>query len=174
IRERLLAEKHPQLKVAYASALGKLGDETMLEEFFRLLQQATYTTARGELGLAIARLVGDERYYLQHWHSFRTNLSTAAAQALLDLQKQLQQAGQQELARLAADGANAFGTADFSTAWEQLKTLVEASAEFAAKPVQAEALNYLAQILPEDEGHHFELALLALHMLNAVWHPERQ
>lgn len=169
IRARLLAEDHPQLRVAYASALGKLGDESMLSKFFQLLQEATYSTSRGELGLAIARLVSNERYYMQHWHGFRTNLSTEAAQALLDLEKQLQKVGQADLARVAADSADAFGVGDFPAAWAQLEVLVESSARSAVKPVQQEALRHLAQVLAQDASHRFELALLALHTLHAVW-----
>ncbi|NOZ49760.1 MAG: MFS transporter [Chloroflexi bacterium] len=169
LRAHLAAEQNQHLKVSYASALGRLGDETMLPEFFRFLQAAALATARGELGLAIARLVSSERYYLQHWHAFRTNYGTAAAQALLNVAKQLRQAQQKELAREAEQCAEMFGTDEIQTAWGQLQALLQASEPFCKRQIMQQTLRNLQDLLTYCDPTRFEVALLALQTLSVVW-----
>jgi len=85
--EKLRQEPSPTLRVAYATALGKLGAVEAISDLFALLHHLDTEAQRGEVGLALARIVGNERYYMQQWRAVRSNPSTATAQAILALQK---------------------------------------------------------------------------------------
>ena len=58
---KLRQEPNPRLRLAYVSALGMLRVERSVEQLFDLLQPARSEVSRGEIGLAIARIVGDEK-----------------------------------------------------------------------------------------------------------------
>ncbi|RME85669.1 MAG: MFS transporter [Caldilineae bacterium] len=166
IRDRMHAEPNLRLKIGYASALGKLGDTESLADLFDLLARTTHTTGRGEVGLAIARLVGDERYYLQHYHGFRRNYATAAAQAVLDLQKKLRRRDEETLAETAEVCADLFGRGDFAGAWQQLARIVRAVAGTGQQQVAQEVLHHLAGMLDTMDVTRFEIPLLTLHTLD--------
>ncbi len=165
IRQLFHDEENWLLKVGYASALGKLGDGTVLNEIFDMLSETRRSTARGELGLAIARLVDSEAYYLQNWHDFRTNYHTAAAQALMDIAKQMRKAGQKELAQEADAAAGQFGTGDVASAWASLRALLAASLQACEQGLCRQALQALQTLLAECDPDRFEIALLACQML---------
>ena len=172
IREMLESEPNFQLKVGYASALGRLGDAGALPEFFRLLIEAEEVTDRGELGLAIARLTSDEEYYLRHWQAFRTNFDTSVAQALLDLQKPMRRAGHEDLAILAETCSSSYGSGEYEAGAEQLSALLLASAELQPEGVLKQALRLSAQALTQVAPDRYDIVLVALHALDAAWSQE--
>jgi MFS family permease len=87
LMKKLKHEPSPTLRVAYATALGKLQATKAIGSLFGLLRELESDVQRGEVGLALARIAGDERYYMQQWRAVRNSPTTATAQAILALQK---------------------------------------------------------------------------------------
>lgn len=98
--QKLREAPNERFKLAFVSALGKLRATEAIDDLFALLHQSQFLThlpsnempedmevLRGEIGLALARIVGDERYYLQQWRAMRAGLETAVVQAILALAK---------------------------------------------------------------------------------------
>ncbi|UCG26258.1 MAG: MFS transporter [Chloroflexota bacterium] len=125
IMAKLQQEPNPRLRLAYVSALGRLRVEGSIEQLFDLLYEARSEVSRGEIGLAIARIVGDEKYYLQHWRSLRSDLDTSTAQALLAFQKPAERCGLAELAEVAEASANSFAAGDSDSGVTSLATMLQ-------------------------------------------------
>lgn len=125
IMAKLEQEPNPRLRLAYVSALGRLQVEGSIEQLFDLLRQARSEVSRGEIGLAIARMAGDEKYYLQHWRSLQSDFNTATAQALLAFQKPSERCGMAELAQVAEASANSFASGDSESGVSSLATMLQ-------------------------------------------------
>ncbi|MBU0716138.1 MAG: MFS transporter [Verrucomicrobia bacterium] len=89
LRELLKSEKHDGIRVAYASALGVFRAEQALDDLVALLQRLANDSLRGEVALAIARIIGDEHQFVRLWRSTRSDFGTGCAQALAILRKRI-------------------------------------------------------------------------------------
>lgn len=78
------------LKTAYASALGTLKYMPALEDILKMLAEAQTETFRGELALAVAKIIGSERTYIKLYRSARTDWSTTICEAMMKLKKPMQ------------------------------------------------------------------------------------
>jgi MFS family permease len=136
--EKFRNEADPTLRIAYVSALGRLQVAEAVSEIFELLRGLAPDNARAELALALARIAGEERYYLRHWRSFRTNLGTAAAQAVLGLQKLTR--------RLPITSTSPSRNLSENGAGQILTTLAEACAQHFAQGDTAQGAKLLAQM----------------------------
>ncbi|MCB9435082.1 MAG: MFS transporter [Ardenticatenaceae bacterium] len=98
--QKLRDAPNERFKLAFVSALGKLRAAEAIDDLFALLHHSQFLAhlpsaempedvevLRGEIGLALARIVGDERYYLQQWRAMRAGMETAVVQAILSLEK---------------------------------------------------------------------------------------
>ena len=170
---KLRQEPNPRLRLAYVSALGQLQVEEAIDELFELLQEAGSAVSRGEIGLALARITGDEKYYLQHWRTLQTEINTAIAQALLGLQKPAERCARPDLAELAEASANSFALGDVDSGVTILTTMMQWVAKEDLDPAASKLAQNCAQALEEYGGTHQEFILLALHTLHvAVGHLE--
>jgi MFS family permease len=122
---KLEQEPNPRLRLAYVAALGKLRVEGSVEQLFDLLRQTRSEVSRGEIGLAIARIVGDEKYYLQHWRSLQSDFNTSTAQALLAMQKPAEQCGMVELEEVAEVSSRSFASGDLHSGVASLRTMLQ-------------------------------------------------
>ena len=122
---QLRGEPNPRLRLAYVSALGKLRVAGSVEQLFDLLVQAQSEVSRGEIGLAIARIIGDEKYYSQHWRSLHSDFNTSTAQALLAFQKPAERCGMAELAEVAEASANSFASGKLESGVTSLATMLQ-------------------------------------------------
>lgn len=77
------------LRFAYASSLGALRADSAMLEILDELDAATNPVARRELALALARIIGDDAYFIRLWRRLAADPDTATAQALLALKKRL-------------------------------------------------------------------------------------
>ena len=100
----LRAEPDTGLRIAYAAALGKLGAREAIGEILSLLAESGDESARMELALAVARLLGDEHRFVQSLRQAQMDPGTAVAQALSSPGAQL---GERPAAALA-EAADAF------------------------------------------------------------------
>ncbi|MFA5043836.1 MAG: MFS transporter [Kiritimatiellia bacterium] len=89
LRELLKSEQHDGIRVAYASALGVFRAEEALDDLIALLQRLANDSMRGEVALAIVRIIGDEHQFVRLWRSTRLDFGTGCAQALAVLRKRI-------------------------------------------------------------------------------------
>lgn len=87
--ELLKSEKHDGIRVAYASALGVFRAKQALDDLVALLRRLSGDSRRGEVALAIARIIGDENHFVRLWRATRSDFGTGCAQALAVLRKRI-------------------------------------------------------------------------------------
>ncbi len=164
---RLLAkfrtEPNPVLRIAYSSALGTLRSTEAIEEIFTLLRQTCGEARRGEIGLALARIAGDEQYYMQHWPALRANLDTATAQAILALQKKISRLTLDTLADLAGQCAESFARQDSNQGRRLLRAMIDQLPPAGLDRALLCILGECKRDLAEGEEGHLEVLLLSLH-----------
>jgi len=164
--DKLKSEPDPMLRIAYASALGKLRVTEAIPELFALLRQVEPQVARGEIGLALARIAGDERYYLQHWSALRADVNTGAAQAALALQKPARHIKADDLGALVEACAGCFAQGDLSGGAACLGDMIQRLPTRSLDESLGCILGECAAGLAEFGGTRPELILLTLHSLD--------
>jgi hypothetical protein len=177
--EKFRSETDPTLRIAYASALGRLQATEAAGEIFELLRGLAPDTARGELALSLARLAGEERYYVRHWRALRTNLGTAAAQAVLGLEKLARRTHNQAMmlstsenspgqtfTSLAQGCAQSFAQGDTVQGAGLLAQMIEAALARPLPTHVSRILQECAHCLLEFGDSRPEFILLALHTLD--------
>jgi hypothetical protein len=169
LKKKMQAEPSMQLKAAYAAALGKLRATEIIPDLFRLLSEAKTEAIRVELALAIARIVGDERYFLQQWRALQSDFDTATAQAVLAMQKSARRAGFGELDSVLEDCAKSFGARDVSDGVATLRQVLEGVAIVEDDPTIKDAMQRCNQALAQAGDTRLDLILLSLHVLDVAW-----
>jgi HEAT repeat protein len=169
--EQFNREGDTGLRMAYASALGKLGTQQAVGGLLGFLCALPDEGARHELALALSRLVGDERYFIQLWRGSRGDAGTAAAQALAALKRRLGRgADRAELAAQVEACADHFARHRMDNGAQALSGVVEALREAnlprAYDASEAAVLGECALRLREFGAARWEYVLLALHTLN--------
>jgi len=86
-------ESEEGVRIAFASALGGLRASEAAGDLLSYLSVATGEAIRKELVLALARMLGVERYYVRLWRSARKDPGTAASQGLGVVRKGLIRSG---------------------------------------------------------------------------------
>lgn len=168
--DKFRTEPNPALRVAHASALGRLRASEATNEIFALLRQVKPQTMRGEIGLALARLAGDERFYMQHWRPLLANPNMAAAQALLNLQKQTKALGNARLTTLVENCAEHFAQNNSLKGVQILSELLGELSKTGVDPTLVDILSQCATGLDEFGDNRLEFILLSLHTLNITLH----
>jgi hypothetical protein len=135
------------------------------DELFTLLRQTQPETLRGEIGLALARIAGDERYYMQQWRSLHANPTTAVAQAVLALQKLAKQIGCESLVILTGICAENFAQGDLPRGTNLLKDIIYQLLKADIEHTLACILHECASSLAEFGSTRLEFILLSLHTL---------
>ena len=83
----LRSPENDMLRIAYASALGTLGETRAVGELLDFLATAREEAIREELALAVARILGSEGDYIRLWRGVRGDFPTAVARAVSELRK---------------------------------------------------------------------------------------
>jgi len=86
---RMEYEMDGGLKLAYASALGKLGAEEAVGALLTLLNDSTQEDERMQLALALARIVGDEAHFIRLSRQAQQESGTVASQEIAAIRKRL-------------------------------------------------------------------------------------
>lgn len=172
--DKLRHESNPVLKIAYASALGKLRAGEAVSDIFALLRQTENETYRGELGLALARIAGEENYYMQQWRLLRANPATATAQALLALQKLAVSARLGQMANRTAACAAEFAQGNTAPGAAKLQQLIGHMAQHHPPDPLADILNECAACLAQFDDSRLEIILLSLHTLDIALHRQQR
>jgi len=161
--EKLEKEPSPTLRVAYATALGKLGAVEAIDNLFDLLRHLETEGQRGEVGLALARIAGDERYYMQQWRTIRGNPGTATAQAILALQKLTQSP---EFTAATETCAAYFAGGDLAQGAAELKNIMDRFSTANPGPKLAAIFQECARGLADYGDTRIEFIILTLHTLD--------
>ncbi len=165
--ERLENETDAGLRVAYASALGKLRAREATKHLLSSLYSTQDTESRGELALAVARIVGDEHYFIQLLRQTQVDAGTATAQVIAGVKKTVAEFQMDSCDLLAAldDCEDAFAREDLARGAALVSRVIRCLPvdEFAAAP--GRILRECAVRLDEFGSDRFEYVLLALHTM---------
>jgi hypothetical protein len=170
--EQLRREEDRGLQMAYASSLGRLGADAAVHDLLTLLYRFRNEGARVEIALDVARLHGDEHYFVQLIRQMRNDPGTVTAQAVNAFHKQLDKQGQldergealmdqcsEALARGNLDaGARLFG-----------ELLAHLPLDEHLDPTGAAITRECAARLQEFGDRHLEYLVLALHTVHTDW-----
>jgi HEAT repeat protein len=190
--ERLQSETDTGLQMAYATALGNLGMQAAVPHLLALLGRADESGVRMELALALARIVGNERRFIQLLRQTRSEPGTALARAVSPLPREVRplargapgalrrrlQTNEKGASELLTAAAERWAAGDLGRGAECLRQIIEVLADAPMRPADAQILRYCAPRLAHDDDVRLEMLLLAVHTLLVVvqrWrtHPPR-
>lgn len=164
--ERFTTESDHGLRMALASALGKLRVTTAVEPILDFLQETEGQSSRLELALSVARLLGDEPHLVHLWRQTRTEAGTALAQAVEAQKKKLARTrhGKQATQTVADLNAvaDAFARDDLGRGASLLGAFVAEAPLEDCTPERQAVLRACAARLAEHQAQRFEYVLLAL------------
>lgn len=169
--ERFQTESDHGLRMAYASALGKLGVTEAAAPMLDFLYSRRDPSARQELALGLARLLGDEQYFIELWRHTHAETGTGLAQALSALQRPLHRAhvlhtDEGDLRPQWVACAEAFARGHLDEGALQLQALLAHMPLEGFTPVGQTVLRVCAARLGEFRAERLEYILLALHALH--------
>ena len=167
--ERLQKERQTGERTAYASALGTLRADAAVPELLSFLRTLQSESSRREVALALARIVGRERYFIRLWREMRSDPGTAGSRALLALQRKMKKPhfATPEIQNLLADCAAALGRNDLARGAEMLTRLIRTLPADELRDPHAVILRDCADRLAEFRDTRLEYILLCLHTVNA-------
>jgi len=166
--EKLRAEPNHKLRLAYAGALGTLKVREATDDILGLLKITEDPVLRGEVALALARIVGPERYYIHLWRSARVEAGTFLAQTVLDLGEKmnhLNTGDSHELGTLIQDCATRFSQNQMIQGVALLSVLLRKLPADLCAPASDRILRECAERLTEFGPNRLEYVFLALHTL---------
>ena len=170
--ERLSSETDCGLRIAYASALGKLGAQQSIGEILPLLRASQDVSTRMELGLALARLVGDEHYFVQLLRQADVETGTLLSQAVTALTKKLRQLYPEqedsELINLMEDCANALARQQLDRGIALLGCVIGLLPLAELEASRRAILLECAERIDELGTQRIEYVILTLHTMNSI------
>jgi len=162
------SESNEILRLAYVSALGTLRCAEAGGDLFSLLRQTQVEAQRAEIGLALARIAGGERCYMQQWRSLCSNPNLTAAQILLDLKKLAKQPQMKPFTVQVEACSRAFAQGDSARGAALLKKMLDQLPKDHLDPILVSVLDGCAGNLAEFGDTRLEFILLSLHTLDLV------
>ncbi len=169
--QRLESETDEGLQLAYASALGGLRVSKAAFKLLDLLYTSQDEESRLELALALARIVGDESFFIQLWRSTRGEAGTALAQTVEMLKKKWLRwnkpgADEGETTATLTACAAAFAGNDLAGGIAQLQVFLESAPLDACEYINMLICQECAIRLTEFGETRQEYVILSLHALH--------
>ncbi|MFH0964248.1 MAG: MFS transporter [Planctomycetota bacterium] len=170
ILELFRSETQDGLKVVYGSALGSLKVTEAAQELLAYLRGLENENLRRDLTLAIARITGNERYFIRLWRNSRSDPGTNISMALSTLERRLSGVFPQEVHLLARARVCAHGFAEndldgASTVLADLATdLLEKATREPFRTILVECAMRLRELGPQRSDY----VVLCLHTINAL------
>ncbi|MBN1554817.1 MAG: MFS transporter [Phycisphaerae bacterium] len=167
LRAGLRRETSPDLKVAYAAALGALHDRDAVEDILTLLAEAPRDVFRAECALALARILGGGHRFSLFWRRVRNDLAAGVSAAVLDLAKPIAKWVDKDpaVAEALEHASRALAHDDLDTGGRILAELVEKLPLFQLSQVAETILTRCARQLRNPHPARPEYILLILHAL---------
>jgi hypothetical protein len=149
--------------------LGKLEVKAAVEQVLVFLRTSQDESAQSELALALARMVGDEHYFIQLLRRVRVEAGTTTSQAISALKKRMDEAQMDGDELLAAiDGcAEALAREELADGAALMSQVIRLLPTERFDESCAMILGECAERLDEFEAGRIEYVLLALHTLHA-------
>ncbi len=170
--DRFRNEPDHGIRMAYASALGKLQVVESVDLLLEFLRTRDQPGARLELALILARLIGGEEHFIQLWRNSRAQAGTALSQATTALHRHADRLpildGQSHHLGLCAQ---AFARGEMELGVDHLRTLIQHLSFEQLDEARAKVLHECAARLAEHQAARQEYVLLALHALSSDLHP---
>ena len=156
--------------IAYATALGKLRAYEATDGLLNLLRTLHDECNRMELSLALARIVGNEHYFVRLWRRPRSEIGTVASQAMLPLKKRIKKLHMDDgnFLRVFDDCAEAFAENDLLRAAALLKSVINYLPMEDFGKTFADILKDYAERLDEFGASRIEYLILSLHTIDAA------
>jgi hypothetical protein len=166
----LRIDSEPPLKRACAAALGALQYLPALPDIVGLLVVTKRSSFRGELATAAARIMGAEQEYVKLLREGRTDLSTTAGGALLDLKKILikKKPVDRELVKTAEIAARYFAKGDFTPALATLQQVIHGLEAQVKEPGILDVLKVFCHEFAVTDTPDVEVISLSLHVCRSV------
>jgi HEAT repeat protein/MFS family permease len=165
--ERFQTEPDHGIRMAYASAIGKLQVVEAVGPLLDFLRTRQETGARLELALILARLIGGEQHFIQLWRHARAEASTGLSQATTELLRRADRLllldNQAHHLSLCAD---AFARGEMDEGALHLKSLIDHLSLEQLNGARVAVLRECAAQLAEHKSARQEYVLLALHALS--------
>jgi hypothetical protein len=168
--ERLATETDHGLELAYASALGQLGAGEAVGRILALLRVTPSSDARLEVALALARIVGDEHYFIHLHRQVRGEAGTAASQAITTLKKKLseyQGDDEVDLLPMLDECAETLARRDMERGAALIGAVTCLLPTDELSDACGEILRECADRLKEFGAERLEYVILALHVMHA-------
>ncbi len=166
--ERLQKEEDKGLIVAYSSALGNLHYEDALDTLLVVLKTMQNEGARMELALAVARVVGDEPYFIRLLRNIRQDPGTNLFQALNTLKRKLDKTTSSEVKQKIDEAANLFAKNELDAGAVLLSEIIHAlyprDPSITAEP-HIRVLQECAQMLSQIKAERTEYLVLSVCVL---------
>ncbi len=165
--EKFQSESLDEVRVACASALGRLRVTEALKPILAYLYANKNTSLRSELTLAAARIVGDEKKYIRLRQSIRDDAETGIAQGILSISKanQRQNHTDNRFQQVAEECADKFSRGEAAVGAEKLIELIELAPSNLLSDTVLLVLDECRERLREFGGAREEYILLSIHVL---------
>ena len=169
--ERFQSETDHGLRMAYASAMGKLLIVEAVGPLLAFLRTRQETGARLELALVLTRLIGGEEHFIQIWRQARAEASTGLSQATSTLLRRADRLPilDDQAARLS-QCADSFARGELDEGAGHLRSLIEYLSLDQLAEARVAVLRECAAQLREHGAARQEYVLLALHALSPEAH----
>ncbi|MDO9464348.1 MAG: MFS transporter [bacterium] len=168
--ERFKNEPNCGLRIAYASALGTLRATEATDGLLTLLQTLQDECNRMELALALARIVGNEHYFVRLWRRPRSEIGTAASQAMLSLKRRIKKfhRDSDNFMTVLDDCAEALAENDLQRGTTLLSDVIDNLPVKEFGKTFAAILKDCAERLDEFGASRIEYLILSLHTIDAA------
>ena len=168
---RFREERDDGLRMAYASALGSLRETDATSDLLHFLRAVQDKDAQVELALALARITGDEHYFIRLWRQIRLEIGTVASQAVLALKRKLKKLRMDSdnlmILVVVDECAEAFAKNDVISGAALLSDIIDNLPMEKFRENAALILNDCAARLDEFGASRAEYIILSLHTINA-------
>jgi HEAT repeat protein/Na+/melibiose symporter-like transporter len=168
--EHFRNEKNPGLRIAYAQSLCKLRYTGLIGEMLEFLASLDDSVIRSEMGLALARIVGNESDYISLWRHLKNDLETEAAKVLLSLKSDIVNSPliDGNLRELSSQACDAFARANNAEAVKLLAAFAGAVGAKTQRRAVAAILADCQKRLEEFSDTRTEYILLSLYCCRIV------
>jgi MFS family permease len=173
---RLRDELDSGLRLAYAAALGALRHEPALPEILDFLRACPNESARRELVLAVARIIGDEIYIIRLWRRLEPDPGTTLSESLFALRKPLIRAldGTRETTHEIDQIIHLIADNDIASGIARLPDLIERLPLPDLDPSICVVLEETAGQMQKHGIARMEYLILTLHALQSQLRPPRE
>ncbi len=123
--ERLAAETDKNLKMSYASALGRFQYTAATSQILSLFNVIHNEAARMEIALDLARMIGDEADFIQLYRGVGSDASTTLSRAVSDLQHDLDKNRDRKTIRSVSQCSESFARGNLRAGAKLLSRLID-------------------------------------------------